>query len=149
TFRVDRATKGPKLLTADEIRRLLGAAGPAMKAMVMLGINCGFGNADCGRLPLSALDLEGGWIDYPRPKTGIPRRCPLWPETTEALREALAKRKEPKDPAAAGLVFVTKYGAGWGRADTSNPVSQEVGRLLRRLGIDTRKGLGFYTLRHV
>ena len=83
--RIDRAKKGPKLFAADEIRRLLGAAGPTMKAMILLGINGGFGNADCGRLPQSAVDLDAGIIDFPRPKTGIPRRCPLWPETVLAI----------------------------------------------------------------
>ena len=28
---------------------------------------------------LSAIDFEGGWVDFPRPKTGIERRCKLWP----------------------------------------------------------------------
>ena len=41
----------------------------AWPAMFLLGINCGFGNADCGTLPLSALDLDGCWINFPRPKT--------------------------------------------------------------------------------
>jgi hypothetical protein len=45
-----------KLFTAEEIRRLLDAAGVQLKAMILLGVNCGFGNADCGNLPLSALD---------------------------------------------------------------------------------------------
>jgi integrase len=75
--RIDRARKGPKLFTADDIRPLLAAAGGAMRAMILLGINAGFGNADCGRLSQSAVDLESGIIDFPRPKTGIPRRCPL------------------------------------------------------------------------
>src|SRR5262249_55245566 len=135
--------------TAEEIRRLLAEAGVQLKAMLLLGINCGFGNADCGNLPLSALDLEEGFIDYPRPKTGIPRRCRLWPETAAALRDALATRPEPKDPAAAGLVFITKYGAGWSKDTSTNPVSQETGKLLMALHINGRKGLGFYTLRHV
>ena len=49
--------------------------------MILLGVNCGFGNGDCGTLPVSALDLDGAWVNYPRPKTAIQRRCPLWPET--------------------------------------------------------------------
>jgi integrase len=160
-LRLNRAAAGPKLFTAEEVRALVegalvvGADGPALvqagvqlRAMILLGINCGFGNSDCGNLPLSALDLEGGWIDYPRPKTGIPRRCPLWPETVAALREALAKRPEPKDPANAGLVFVTKYGGSWDKDTSTNPVSQETAKLLKALGINGRKGLGFYTLRH-
>jgi hypothetical protein len=48
------------------------------------------------RLPLSAVDLDAGVIDFPRPKTGIPRRCPLWPETAAAIRELLAKRPAPR-----------------------------------------------------
>src|SRR5262249_11167629 len=96
----------------------------------------------------SALDLEAGVIDFPRPKTGIPRRCPLWPETVAALRAVLAAGPEPKDPADAGLVFITKYGAGWCKDTSTNPVSQETGKLLKALGINGRKGLGFYTLRH-
>jgi integrase len=148
TFRLHRAQQGPKLFTADEIRRLLAAAGPSMRAMILLGINCGFGNGDCANLPLSALDLDRGWIDYPRPKTGIPRRCPLWPETVEALREVLAKRHQPKREEHARLVFITKYGLSWGKDTTDNPVTKETAKLLRSLHINGRKGLGFYTLRH-
>src|SRR5262245_46411583 len=100
TLRLHRAKQGPQLFTADEIRTMIrGAlvvgkggpelvrAGPQMRAMIPLGVNCGIGNADCGLLPLAARDLNRGVIDFPRPKTGIARRCPLWPETGEALRE--------------------------------------------------------------
>jgi len=51
-MRRHRALQGPKLFTAEEIRRLLDAAGPSMKAMILLGINGGLGNSDCGNLPL-------------------------------------------------------------------------------------------------
>jgi integrase len=148
TFRVHRAQQGPKLFTAEEIRRLIDSAGTPMKAMILLGINCGFGNSDCGNLPLTALDLERGIIDYPRPKTGIPRRAILWPETTEALKEALADRPEPKSEAHAGLVFITKYGQPWSRDDDPAAITKESAKLLKRLKINGRKGLGFYTLRH-
>jgi integrase len=117
--------------------------------MVLLGINCGFGMADCGRLPLSAIDLERGWIDFPRPKTGIARRCALWPETVQAIREALARRRAPKDVADSGLAFLTAQGRPWHKEDASSPACYKVGQLLRALGINGRKGLGFYTLRHV
>src|SRR5262249_3126960 len=68
-LRVHRAAQGPKLFRADEVRRQLDAADGQLKAMVLLGINCGFGPTDCAKVPRSALDLEGGWVDYPRPKT--------------------------------------------------------------------------------
>jgi integrase len=149
TLRLDRAKKGPKLFSREEVLLLLLAArGPALEAMILLGINCGFGNADCGTLPLSALDLDGGWVDYPRPKTGIPRRCPLWPETVAAVREALARRPAPKKAEHAGLAFVTKYGQPWAKLSTDNTLAKEMGKLLRALGVNGRQGLGFYTLRH-
>jgi integrase len=158
-LRLHRARQGTKLFTAEEVRALaqgalvVGAAGPvlvraacAIRAMVMLGINSGFGNQDCGTLPLSALDLERGWVDYPRPKTGLPRRCPLWPETVAALREALAARPTPKQEEHAGLVFITKYGLAWAKTDNAGPITQETRKLLKRLGINGHRN--FYTLRH-
>jgi integrase len=148
TLRIHRAKQGAKLFTAEDIRRLLAATGTPMRAMILLGINCGFGNSDCGSLPLTAVDLERGFIDFPRPKTDIPRRCPLWPETVEAIKEALANRPEPKQVAHAGLVFVTKYGQAWAKLSSDNTLAKEMGKLLRALEINSRKGLGFYTLRH-
>jgi len=148
TLRLHRAAKGPKLFTPQETRSLLAAAGTQMKAMILLGINCGFGNADCGRLPVSAVDLDAAMIDFPRPKTGIPRRCPLWPETVQAIREAVDRRPEPKDAANAGLVFITKYGLPWAKDTADQTLAKEFGKLLKALKINGRKGLGFYTLRH-
>ncbi len=147
-MRLHKAKQGMNLLTSGEIRQLIGTAGPALKTMILLGINCAFGNADCGQLPLSAVDLETGWIDFPRPKTGIPRRAKLWPETIAALKDYLSKRPKPKHEEDASLVFITKYGFSWCKDTSTNPISQETAKLLRKLGINGRKGLGFYTLRH-
>jgi integrase len=109
-------------------------------------------------LPLSALDLDGGWVHYPRPKTGIERRCPLWPETIEALRAYLTSRPVPKDPVDAGLVFLTKFGGSWhnGGAMPTGPgerpaapdgaVAKAMRKLLDRLNINGHRG--FYALRH-
>jgi integrase len=148
TFRLVRAKQGPKEFTRDEIHKLLGAAGTSMKAMILLAANCGFGNGDCALLPLAAVNLDTGWIDYPRPKTGINRRCHLWPETVQAIRDALAERPEPKDPAYAGLLFITSHRGCWGKDTSDNPVSKETAKLLKKLHINGRKGIGFYTLRH-
>jgi integrase len=144
-----REGQGPKLFTAQEIRRLLGVASVPVKAQLLLGINCGFGNTDCGTLPLSAVDWDKAVIDYPRPKTGMPRRCPLWPETIAALKEALACRPKPKKPDFEGLVFITQRGLSWAKEIADSPLTKEVAKLLKSLNINGRKGLGFYTLRHV
>ena len=146
-LRLARAEKGAKLIEAADLRRLIKAADAHLRAMVMLAINCGFGNSDCGTLPLAALDLDGGWLNYHRPKTGIDRRCPLWPETVDALRKSIAKRPAPKQEAAEPCVFVTKYGQSWAKDTTDNPITKEFRKLLDAANLH-RAGLGFYTLRH-
>jgi integrase len=148
TIRLHRAKQGQKLFSAEEIKRVMGAASQQLKAMILLGINCGFGNADCGNLPIKALDLDGAWVDYPRPKTGVNRRCPLWPETIEALRAVLANRHSPRKAEDKALVFITKYGHSWAKDTSTNPVSQEMAKVLHDQHINGRNGLGFYTLRH-
>lgn len=132
-IRKARHANGPKMFEADEIRQMIDAASPQLRAMVLLGINCGSGNSDCANLPATALDLDSGWIDYPRPKTEVPRRCPLWPETVRALQEALAKRPTPRDKQYEGLVFVTKRGLSWAKETGDNPISKETRKLLDAL----------------
>lgn len=152
-MRKHRAQRGERMLDATQILTLLASASAQVKAMILLGVNCGFGNSDCANLTQSAVDLDGGWIRYPRPKTGVDRRCPLWPETVEVLKTAVSARPTPSDPEDSQLVFVTKYGNRWIR--TRGPkrtpidsVALEFGKLLRELEMD-RPGVGFYALRHV
>jgi integrase len=146
TIRLHRASQGAKLFTAAEIHALLAIAGPQLKAMILLGINCGFGNSDCGTLPRSAVNLDTGWLDFPRPKTGVDRRAALWPETVQAIRYALAKRPTPKSAADAEFVFITKFGKSWAKDVADSPITKEVRKLLNRAGISGHRN--FYTLRH-
>jgi integrase len=146
-LRKARAGKPPRLFAAAEIGTLLAAASAPVRAMILLGINCGFGNADVARLPLTALDLGGGWVDFPRPKTGITRRCKLWPETTAALGAVLRTRPESRDPQAARLVFVRRDGRPYWRGLQISVVGHVFERLLERCGLK-RAGASFYTLRH-
>jgi hypothetical protein len=145
-LRLHRAEQGAKLFMSQEVRQVVAAAKPAMKAVLLLGINAGFGNSDCGNLPLSALDLERGILDFPRPTTGIPRRCALGPETVQALKEALAKRPAPKREEDAGLVFITKYGQPWAKDEAPGVITKARSKLLKELGIHGHRN--FYTLRH-
>ena len=146
-MRIARAEKGPRLFEAEQLRQVLDEASPQIKAMLLLGINCGLGNADCGHLQHRHLDLQRGWLNYPRPKTGIERRCPLWPETIKALQEATDKRRKPKNLDHSNLVFITVHGKPWSKASSDNPVSKEIGTLLKELKLH-RPGLNFYALRH-
>ena len=143
-----RQANGPRMFEAGQIRAALdGAGSKSMKAMILLGINCGFGNSDIARLPRSAIDLRNGWVDYPRPKTAVPRRCPLWPETVAAIQEALAVMPTPQNAADAQLVFVRKHGSSWINRSSHDPISEDFTRLIKELGFH-RPGLGFYALRH-
>jgi integrase len=147
-LRRHRASNGKRMLTAVECRKLLKSATVQLKAMVLLGLNCGFGNHDCATLPLSAVDLDDAIIEFPRPKSGVERRCPLWPETVTALRDAIAERPQPKTDVAKDLVFVTSRGRSWLSGGIANPISHAVRNLMKAAGVH-RAGIGPYTLRHV
>lgn len=55
-----KAKAESKLFSADEILELLAAASVPMRAMIHLGMNCGFGPADCGQLPADTLLYQDG-----------------------------------------------------------------------------------------
>lgn len=173
-LRKHRAKKPPKMFSPAELRALIDGAlvvgenGPELvrpdaiqRAMILLGVNCGFGNTDCAEMTFTGTDLDGGWIDFPRPKTGIARRCPLWPETVSAIRAAVALRPKPADYPECGRVFLTINGnafvthtpientedgmRGGARKDL---IGIQFRKLIDALGIH-REGVGFYALRHV
>jgi integrase len=145
-LRKARNENGPRMFESHELRKILAKAGTQLKAMILLGINCGFGNNDCGTITLDALDLATGWVNYPRPKTGIPRRVRLWPETIDTLRKAIAKRPKPKDETNRSLVFITRRGLRWAKDTCDNPVTKEMRKLLDSVGINGSRN--FYALRH-
>jgi len=160
TLRQARAARGPRMFEPHEIRQLLGVAKPIMQAMILLGVNAGFGQSDLARLTLSALDFTGGWIDYARPKTGIGRRVPLWRETTDAVQAAVAVRPEPKAPGDRDLVFLTATGlpivrdplagkkdqAAAGLTTHVDTVARGFPKLMLKAGLNGNRG--FYALRH-
>jgi integrase len=151
---------GKRLFDASAIRAMLKAADVPLRAMILLGINGGFGNADCAKLPIKTIDFERAVIEFNRPKTGIERVVPLWPETLEALRQSLDNRHRPADEEATNLVFVTTFGRPWLRENVHRTgdngiekivpidgIRQEFDKILEKLGLK-RKGIGFYALRH-
>jgi integrase len=138
-----------KSLTAKQIRGLLDIANQQLKAMILMGVNCGFGNTDCGQLCIEDL-TDDGFVQLTRSKTGIDRRCPLWKETQAALADVIGDRES-------GLVFRTRWGASWepktvesknGKLYHDDAISKEFGKLKRKANIVGR-GIGFYSLRHM
>ncbi|HEX2953089.1 MAG TPA: tyrosine-type recombinase/integrase [Bacillota bacterium] len=137
------------VFTPNQIKTLLEKSSPQMKAMIMLGLNCGFGCTDCGELRWSSLDLDKRRVCFPRSKTGVGRNLPLWPETIDAIK-GLGKKSE--------YVFLTRCGHPWVRTITKtkngephmvsdNAVSKVFKKLMDSTGIEFPKGTGFYTLR--
>ena len=181
-MRRNRADRGKKLFTRDELQLMLDAVAgkhvpvpskdgkvkpkkvalkvdPLLRALILLGANAGAGNTDVANLLNHHLDLKGGWLNYPRGKTGIDRRVPLWPETVAAIKSAVTARPKPKHEADAECVFLTPRREGdirtgavrlvqLGSTSRVDYVSDKFSKLLKTLHINGRKGLGFYSLRH-
>lgn len=152
---------GKNLFTKDELIRVLDKGNHFLKAATLLGINGGFGNTDCATLPISTINLDKGIIEYDRPKTGVQRVVPLWPETVEAIRIVLNdQHPRPENEIAERLVFLTPRGKPIIRQiihaelegkitkiSNSDYLNVVFGDLLEELKIH-RLGIGFYTLRH-
>lgn len=81
--------------------------------MILLSMNGGLGNIELAIMRLNIIELDSRWINYPRPKTGIQRKIPLWPETVEAIHQVIANRVSPKDPLHADLLFVSPRGKSY------------------------------------
>jgi len=146
TLRLNRAKHGSRLLELEELLAILDAASPMARTIILLAVNGGMGNGDIEHLPLRAVNLKTGWITFPRPKTGIDRKIPLWPETIEAIREVLAARPEPKSDESKQLVFLGHHGES-----LVTNCGYKVGQMFKRIVARAKKarpGLTFYALRH-
>lgn len=148
-----KQSKPKKMFEAAELRAILNKASTQLKAMVLLGVNAGLGNKDIAVLTTDR--INGNWLDYPRAKTAVPRRAPLWPETIQALEAVATSRPKPKDDAHKNLVFVTRTGAPWegngrtakGRVKVDSPIANEFAKLVAELKLQ-QTGRGFYSCRH-
>jgi integrase len=157
-----------RVLTGDEIDKLLARSTPTFKAMILLGVNCGLGPADIGRLRWNMMDLATGRLSFPRPKTGVPRVGYVWKQTRAALLRVGAlkqNRLAVERDGEAALVFITRAGLSFYResevhadvvVDGKNvkkligikihkPLLCMFGRMVRELKL---RGVTFYRLRH-
>jgi integrase len=157
-----------RILTGEEIGKLLNRSTPNFRAMILLGINCGLGPADIGRLRWNMIDLERRRLQFPRPKTGAMRVGYLWKCTREALNHVRALKHSQQELERNGnsaLVFVTRNGLPFYRetelqADVEidgkkirkvigvkvhKPILCTFGRMVRELNLE---GVSFYRLRH-
>lgn len=115
--RESRFAKGEQVFSPEQVKALLAEAGPQMKAMILLGLNGGLGCSDLANLELDQVDLDVGWYNVMRAKTATQRRFPYWPETIEALREAIEDRGDPTAAEDKSLVFIGPRGSNYKARD--------------------------------
>lgn len=149
-----------RVVRGEEIDQLLKRATPLFRAIILVGVNCGLGPADIGRLRWDHLNLETGELNMPRGKTGTERRGYLWKRTREALDRA-AKLKHCRLAIAkqgqSALCFYSRKGLPMYReaevitdgrvsgVNASNAISITFSRMAKELELE---GVTFYRLRH-
>lgn len=150
-LRRHRQSTPARMFEADEIRIMLNEASSNLKAWLLLGINAGFIQKDISDLPLNAVCLESGFVDFPRQKTAVERRIPLWPETKAALSTSLKRRNKPDSEKDSDAFFVTSRGnrvvCTHERGTRTDAVHSALERLQKKLGLK-QSGRSFGALRH-
>jgi integrase len=143
--------EGYRMFDPEEVSSLLEVLENPLRAMFLLGLNCGFGNTDCSELTRRSIDLHRGWVTFPRPKTMVMRDCPLWPETREAVQAAILSRPAARMEELEDRVFLTKSGRAWVKVTPNgandDAIAKEFSKVLVNLLLK-RPGLNFYALRH-
>jgi integrase len=118
-----------------------------MRAMLLLGLNCGFGPKDIEDLRWEHVSTKR--ITLPRSKTGVVQTFSLWPESQDALGKLksdrtaritrLARRGRARTDH--GFVFITRFWQPWNK--------DSVAREFRKLCCNAKVCCyGFYRLRH-
>jgi integrase len=173
SMRVAKARAGVKdysdrLVTGKEIDRLLARSQPAFRALILLGINCGLGPADLGRMRWEMIDLKQRRLIFPRGKSGVRRVGFLWKKTVKALYRVRTLKHNSLAIERYGeqsLTFITRKNLPFYReievcgfidvdgkkvrkllkVKIENSVLRTFRRMVRQLNIP---GLTFYRLRH-
>ena len=140
-------SKEKPLYSAEQISSLLQQADVQLKAMLLLGLNCGFGPKDIQDLTWDHIMEDR--ITLPRSKTGVTQTFLLWPETQEALeilrkeRTVLIERleKRGRDRSDGGHIFVTRFWRLWNK----DSIAEQFRKLCDKSGVPC---YGIYRLRH-
>jgi integrase len=157
-----------RIVSGEELDKLLKRASPVFKAIILIGINCGLGPADIGRMRWNMVNLDTGRLTFPRPKTGVMRVGYLWKKTRRALRRVRKLRQNQealKREGESSLVFLTRNDLPYYRESEVHKEIDVDGRQVRKLvsiavenavSITFRRmakelkleGVHFYRLRH-
>lgn len=105
-------------LNPDEIRRLLNACDPAMRALATGALQTGCRYAELTRLTAADVDLTHGLVHVRQTKSGKPRHVPLT-EEGKAFFARLKVGKAPDD-----LLFLQESGRLWGESEQARPLKR-------------------------
>lgn len=152
----DRQRTGKsRIFTPQQVHTFLDSSRPDVRAMVLLGINCAFTNSDIADVTIDSIDFIKGVVEFPRPKNENYRRAILWPETMQAIRDALPYRARPQNPADDHRIFLTRTGLPWivtrktqnGKIITVDHLAGHLARRRRKGTLSLPSGCSFYKLR--
>ncbi len=141
-----QATRKSRMLEPPALRKLIDKSKGQLKAMILLGVNGGFGATDCSTLCRVDVDLDKRRIDTIRRKRLTIRKVPLWPETVAAVSSVMRERDDD------ALVFRHSSGNEWVQDKSTaniNAVTKDFAELCDDLDIKRDKGASFNILRHV
>lgn len=161
-YKVDPKQVDITPIEIGDMRRIYDAAPPPLRLFMLLALNCGFGQAEAGRLKTSEYDPVAGTITHRRIKTGRSRNTPvvtyrLWSRTREYLEWYL--EQEESFPVQEGFeehLLITREGIpfwmewrdgeGLHKRDAIAPMFENVLKQLQKEDTDFPK-YGFYQLR--
>lgn len=127
----------------DELVVLYRTMTDLERCYLLLGLNCGFAEAEFRTLKLNQVFLDQkhpfekiigfdsndgrSWIRRVRGKTGVYGEWLLWPETVRAIKWALGRRrKHTKSTAKDGEVFVTENGQPYSKQRMANQWNERI-----------------------
>lgn len=144
----ERETCGTsRFIDREAILKLLKQAKPKTKAMILLGINCGFYASDTIALTFNRLHLDGAtpYHDLARIKNGRRRMAVLWPETVSALRDYVENHRGDSEHQ---QVFLAQDGGPYGSRATGHSLKGVFEQLCEDAGVQLPTGVGIGSLRH-
>jgi hypothetical protein len=122
----------------DELVMLYQYATGLERLLLLLGLNCGFGQAEIASLQTNEIylderhpeySLDGSWIRRIRFKTGVYGEWTLWDETVQGIRWMLERRGTQKE----GALILTKEGRALTQPTVNNNRNNKIANCWNRL----------------
>ena len=146
-YTIKEEEREPKILPLDVVRKIFEAAPLRIRLFMLLVLNCGFGQAEIGRLERIKYDSEEGTIAHKRKKTKTCKNAPtvtyrLWPLTKKLLDQQIELQKQyPKHTEHCHLLLLNEMGKPlWSeRFDEKHRKSDNITCQFKRFVAELRK----------